>query len=137
MTPIARFARNTIGFFRAAAAAVPHTSRSLRRAPGFVAIATLSLGAALGLSTSVFALIDAMTHPASPYDHVEQLFEVRVFGNAKISPSARDIREALKGIDGIAQMGGSRWTYSDVQAGDAVSKVGVAHAGPAFFDGKL
>ncbi|HEY2850885.1 MAG TPA: ABC transporter permease [Gemmatimonadaceae bacterium] len=134
MTRIAKLARNTIGFLRAAAAAVPHTSRSLRRAPGFVAIATLSLGAALGLSTSVFALIDAMTHPESPYTHVEQLFEVRVFGNAKVSPSARDIREALKGIDGIARMTMATFTFSDVQAGDAVSKVAASHVQPEFFE---
>jgi ABC-type lipoprotein release transport system permease subunit len=35
----------TFAFLRATAAAIPQTSRSLRRAPGFVAIATLALGA--------------------------------------------------------------------------------------------
>ena len=90
--------RNTLGFLRATATAIPQTSRALRRAPGFVAIAALSLGAALGMSTSVFALIDAMTHPVSPYARGEQLFEVRVFRFVRVGPSAAEIHDGLAGF---------------------------------------
>src|SRR5580704_11629875 len=88
-------------YLRATVAAIPQTSRSLRRAPGFVAIATLSLGAALGMSTSVFALIDAMTHPVSPYAHSEQLFEVRVFSFVRLGPSAAEVHDGIAGIPGV------------------------------------
>ena len=103
MSALSERLSDAVAFVRSTAAAIPQTSRSLRRAPGFVAIATLSLGAALGMSTSVFALIDAMTHPVSPYSHVEQLFNVRVFGNAKISPSAKDVQDALASYTSLPQ----------------------------------
>lgn len=134
MTPLADRFKTAIVFLRSTAAAIPHTSRSLRRAPGFVAIATLSLGVALGMSTSVFALIDAMTHPVSPYRDVDRLFEVRVFGNAKVSPPAEDIRSAVEGIPGIASIGFASWSYVDVQAGESVSKVSISHTRPGFFE---
>src|ERR1035437_6669041 len=79
-----------------------HASRSLRRAPGFVAIATLSLGTALGLSTSVFALIDTMTHPRSPFRHVEELFELHVFGSARTRARSDVLRAGPSAVPGIA-----------------------------------
>ena len=64
----------------------------------------------------MFALIDAMTHPVSPYTHYEQLFEVRVFGTAKVMPSPGDVIAGLAGIPGIDGMAltGSGW--GDVEA---------------------
>ncbi len=126
--------RNAMAFLRATVAAVPHTSRSLRRAPGFVAIATLSLGAALGMSTAVFAFIDAMRHPDSPFRDAAQLYEVRIFGNARLSPSAQEVRDVLAGISGIARVANMSFTYDDVEAGESVNKVPVAHERPGFFD---
>ncbi|MDE3217654.1 MAG: hypothetical protein KGO03_14695, partial [Gemmatimonadota bacterium] len=41
--------------------------RSLRRSPGFVAIAVLSLGLAIGLNTTTLAMMDAILHPYVPY----------------------------------------------------------------------
>ncbi len=121
-------------YLRATIAAIPQTSRSLRRAPGFVAIATLSLGAALGMSTSVFALIDAMTHPVSSYRDADQLYSVNVFGSARVSPSAAEIHDALAGISGIEKLATSGWTYADVEAGNEISKVGVAKPRQGFFE---
>lgn len=123
-----------VAFFRAAVHAVPQTSRSLRRAPGFVAIATLSLGAALGMSTSVFALIDAMTHPVSPYRHVEQLYEVRVFGSARISPPARDVRDAVAGIPGVEAVTSTGTGWQDVEAGESVNREELAFPRSGFFE---
>ena len=134
MSNLRERARTIVAFARATVAAVPHTSRSLRRAPGFVAIATLSLGAALGMSTAVFAFIDAMRHPESPFRDASQLYEVRIFGNARVSPSAQEVREALAGISGIARIANMSFTYDDVEAGESVNKVPVAHARPGFFD---
>lgn len=134
MSSVRHRLRSTLVFLRATAAAVPHTSRSLRRAPGFVAIAALSLGAALGMSTSVFALIEAMTHPVSPYSHVEQLFEVEVFGNARVSPSVADVQASLAGIHGIAQLATATIGYTNVEAGESVAKVAISHTRPGFFE---
>jgi len=81
--------------------AVSRSLRSLRRAPGFVAIATLSLGAALGLSTAVFALIDAMTHPRSPLRDVGQLYELVIAGRPRVPLERRELEGALSAIGGI------------------------------------
>lgn len=121
-------------FIRATVTAVPHTSRSLRRAPAFVAVAALSLGAALGMSTAVFAFIDAMRHPESPYRDAAHLYEVRIFGNARVSPSVQEVREALAGISAIARVASMSISYDDVEAGESVNKVPVAHPREGFFD---
>src|SRR6266478_4250638 len=55
--------------------------RSLRRSPGFVAIAVLSLGLAIGLNTTTYALFDAIREPAIPYYHPEELFSVGMYGD--------------------------------------------------------
>ena len=125
--------RNSVAFLRASAEAIPQTSRALRRAPGFVAIATLSLGAALGMSTSVFALIDAMTHPVSPYAHPEQLFEVRVFSGVRLGPSASELHDGLAGIPGIESVTNTGSSWLDVEAGESVTKVEVGLTGNDFF----
>lgn len=54
--------------------------RSLRRAPGFVALATLSIGVGIGLSTSVYAMIDRLMHPLTPYPHVDELYRIQGYG---------------------------------------------------------
>lgn len=52
--------------------------RSVLRAPGFFAIAVLALGIALGLSTTVLALVDSVTHPTAPYRDAERLYSARL-----------------------------------------------------------
>ena len=54
--------------------------RSLRRSPAFVAIAVISLGLAIGLNTTTFALIDAVEHPYVAYDRPAELFKVVPYG---------------------------------------------------------
>jgi hypothetical protein len=50
--------------------------RSLRRSPAVSAVLVLSIGSALGLSTSLLAVIDSVTHPNVPFDQPKQLFTV-------------------------------------------------------------
>lgn len=40
--------------------------RSLRRSPTFVVTAVLTLGLALGLTTTMFGILDAVVHPYVP-----------------------------------------------------------------------
>lgn len=48
-------------------------ARALAKAPLFTAVAVLSLGLALALNTSVFALVDAVVHPYMPYPAPERI----------------------------------------------------------------
>jgi len=50
--------------------------RLIRRSPGFFALAAGTLGLALALATTTFALLDAMRHPFVPYPEPERAFTV-------------------------------------------------------------
>ena len=56
------------------------TLRSLRQSRAFVAIATISLGLAIGLSTTTFAIVDAVKHPYVPFKDAEALRGVLMVG---------------------------------------------------------
>ncbi|MGH7653189.1 MAG: ABC transporter permease, partial [Gemmatimonadaceae bacterium] len=122
--------------------AIPGTarraSRSLRRAPGFVAIAALSLGAALGLSTSVFALIDAMRHPESPYTKVGQLYSIQLIvgrgGAAGSEPSRRDVSDAIAGLRGVSTRSTARYASASVEFPDGGERRGILYTRPGFFE---
>jgi hypothetical protein len=58
--------------------------RSLKKSPGFVAVAVLSLGLGLGLVTTMFALLDAVAHPYVAYRDPEHLY--RIYGWFRSSP---------------------------------------------------
>jgi len=50
--------------------------RSLARSPGFVLVAVVALGVGLGLSTTMFAVLDGIVNPYSPYKDPDQLYTV-------------------------------------------------------------
>ena len=54
--------------------------RSLRRAPGFVVIATVTLGMGIALTSTTYSLIDSVQHPYVPYKQPERLFRVLTWG---------------------------------------------------------
>ena len=58
---------------RVLAAELRHAARALRRSPLFAGVAVLSLGLALALNTTMFALVDAVLHPRVPYPAPERL----------------------------------------------------------------
>ena len=60
---------------------VKHAVRSLRRSPGFAAVALLALAVGIGGNTAVFSVIDATREQAIPYADPERL--VYLIGNAR------------------------------------------------------
>lgn len=63
--------------------------RSLRKSPGFVVIAILALGAGLGLSTTMFAVMDAVLHPYTALKDPERLTSItwRFGARSPLSPA--------------------------------------------------
>ncbi len=68
--------------------------RSLRRSPGFVILAVLSVGVGIGVSTSTYAMIDRLMHPLSPYRDVDELFRIQGYGySARNGPTTAQLRD--------------------------------------------
>ena len=58
---------------------VKHAVRSLRRSPGFAAVAILALAVGIGGNTAIFSVVDATRAQAVPYEDPERL--VNLIGN--------------------------------------------------------
>lgn len=70
---------------------IRHALRTLRRSPGFAAIAIASLAIALALNAMMFAILDAVVHPYVPYRNADALYWVRTLGgplNRRARPGA-------------------------------------------------
>ena len=65
--------------------------RSLKKSPGFVAVAVLSLGLGLGLVTTMFALLDAVTNPYVPYRDADRLYQVSWRWHPRLHIDAFDV----------------------------------------------
>lgn len=83
--------------------------RSLAKSKGFVVVAVLALGIGLGLSTTMFAVLDAVVHPYVAYREPDQLFTVHWwFGRRNpMSPSElyRFLRDNTHSFEGIVPIG--------------------------------
>lgn len=54
--------------------------RTLRASPGFTAVAVISMGLALGLGTTMYALADAVLRPYIPFEAAGELYHVHAYG---------------------------------------------------------
>jgi predicted permease len=97
--------------------------RSLRRQPGFAAVAIATLAMGIGASTAVFSVVDAATLRPLPYEHPEQLVNVGVEatrpGSARrsgLGASVEDVR-ALRAATGVLRAAAVyRQEYPDLVA---------------------
>jgi len=109
--------------------------RSLRRSPGFVVIAVLSLGLGLGLVTTMFALLDAVTHPYVPYRDADRLYAVVWRWGAQIPLRPFDVFEAVRdrtrSFETVLPAAFSGQVALDV--GDNLEEVNVAQVSGRFF----
>src|SRR5690242_15105565 len=82
-------------------------ARALAKAPLFTSVAVVSLGLALALNTTMFALADAVVHPYVPYPEPDRVVQPMFRGGDPKRALTFDaryaaIRDGLTGYDRIA-----------------------------------
>lgn len=73
-------------------------TRSIRRRPAFFAVATATLGIALGFATTILGVVDTVRHPPVPFDDPDRTFQVRILGGGDrvhAGPSGDEITAML------------------------------------------
>ena len=120
---------------------LPHdlrgAARSLSKAPLFTAVAVISLGLALALNTTMFALADAVLHPHDPYSHSARIVFPSVFGGDPKRALGLDIRlqavrEGLHSYDMLATYKFIRGAL--VQTSSATEYHSAVGVSPEFFE---
>lgn len=134
---------------------VRYGARSLRRAPGFTTVATITLALGIGATTAMFSVLDAVLLRPLPFAHPDQL--VRVFATYGSTPGTlqslsvadflalRDDARAFSSIasfrvpsDGFSYLAADRpeRVYGSIVSADFFSTLGVQPAiGRAFRSG--
>ncbi|MCH7716495.1 MAG: hypothetical protein IH876_10220, partial [Gemmatimonadetes bacterium] len=59
---------------------IQYAFRSLKKSPGFVAVALACLTLALGLTTTTYAVLDSVMNPRVPFDDPDELYSVMLLG---------------------------------------------------------
>ena len=79
-----------LGFFDTAEQDVRFALRSFRRAPGFTAVAVLTLAVGIGANTAIFSAVNAMLLRPLPFREPERLMQVSLTVPARGDVPARD-----------------------------------------------
>jgi len=70
--------------------------RSLLKTPGFVVVAVAALGVGLGLSTTMFGVLDAVLHPYVAFREPERLFTVVSWFGRRVPMSRTDVYRLVR-----------------------------------------
>lgn len=113
-----------------------YAARSLAKAPLFTAVAVVSLGLALALNTSVFALADAVVHPYVPYPESDRVITPGFVGGDPKRPLTSDerfqvVRDEMHSYEAIASFTDLKAT---MEAGTVVEDHLAVAASPNLFD---
>ena len=85
------------GWWERLAQDLRYAVRSLRNAPGFVAIAVLTLAAGVGMNTAVFSIVNAVVLRSLPYPEPERLISLWEMQAPRMPASNTDAKSATAG----------------------------------------
>jgi putative ABC transport system permease protein len=120
---------------------ISHVLRSLRRQPGFAAVAVLTLAIGIGANTAIFSVIDTLLLRAPDIQHLDRLVSLQERNLQKVpfavDPSPGnflDWREHTRSFDQMAAWRNWYFTLSDAVGGVAPSEsVRGVKVSPNFF----
>jgi len=110
--------RRGLPWLEAAARDVRYASRTLRRSPGFTAVAALTLALGIGANAAFFSLVDAILLQSLPVRHPRELVTLaardpRGGDNSSFSyPMYRDLRDRGAAFAGVIARGGAQINLS-------------------------
>lgn len=111
--------------------------RQLRKAPGFTAVAVLTLGLGIGATTTLFSVAHGVLFQPLPYpepDRIVRVFEVGEDGtrpNQMSDPNFADLSRQNRSFEALAQF---QTMVVSVFGGGEPARVTVAQASRGFFD---
>src|SRR5262245_1247830 len=90
--------------------------RTLRRSPGFTAVAVLTLALGIGANTAIFSMFEGVVLSPLPYRQAERLVAVLQPrpDNPRGSVSGPDFQDWRRNARSFEQMGGMKWQSSDL-----------------------
>ncbi len=111
-------------------------ARTLWRAPGFAAVAVLTLGLGIGASTAIFSVVEGVLLRSLPYpepDAIVRVFQVNDEGGRTpfSHPNLEDVRAQNRTFSGLAQYAVGA---TPVTVGEELSLTGIAAVSGEFFD---
>jgi len=86
-----------------------NAARSIRRRPAFFAVATVTLGLALGFATTILGVVDRLSHPPMPFEDPDRTFQLRFWGGGDRvhpGPTRDEVYAAIAGLpafDGVTR----------------------------------
>ena len=102
-------------WFESVLADIRYAARSLRRSPGFAAVAILSLGLGIGANTAIFSLYNALVLRTLPVQNPQELVQV-TFGDGRTNftnPLWEELRDQQDVFSGVFAFGDQRFNLAD------------------------
>ncbi|WP_224368085.1 ABC transporter permease [Hyalangium versicolor] len=101
---------------------VRYALRSLRRSPGFLAAAVLTLALSIGANTAIFSIVEGVLLKPLPYPHPERLVALFTrmpgIGADRFSISQPELEDFRQARDTFSAFSGLDWEYFNVSTGE-------------------